>query len=424
MKKKIFLLFIVASCGAVQMFSQPANADRNMNVQEAALKAIQLDAEIAGKKTAAEKEKIQKFKAADDEFKAASDKLSKLKKDEFETTAEFNSRIEAERLKLSAKAQEQKDNYVETVYNVEKNENIPKLEKQLEEITSKSYKLPNGFYKVTVNKYNADDRYFDVSFDYYVRTVVDPKTQKKTPVWDKASLKWEIERDQAKELSPRKEKLAMECWASLFKTGGTYVFDRYEIFILDPDTKDVLFTTVFFQNKQLNAQPAVNAPSGGVFVISIAASSFLTEKKDRNAYQPVKAFDGKKDTAWTEKAPGPGIGEWIEIKFSSPVTADRILVSPGLFDTRYWIKNNRVRVMTVQLDDYTQEVVFKDQMVPQEVVLSGGQTFSRARFIIKDVYQTSQDDDTCVAEIEFYNAKKKIALDLSAFAEQLKVVPE
>ena len=93
---------------------------------------------------------------------------------------------------------------------------------------------------------------------------------------------------------------------------------------------------------------------------------------------------------------------------------------------------NRVRDMSgelggrigIELDDYGKEARFKDQMIPQEVSLSGEKTFTRARFVVRDVYRTAKDDDTCIAEIEFLIGNKKIDLDLSACADQMKVIPE
>jgi hypothetical protein len=120
-------------------------------------------------------------------------------------------------------------------------------------------------------------------------------------------------------------------------------------------------------------------------VSSIAATSMLTEKFDRNMYQPVKAFDGKPDTGWMESVPGPGIGEWIEIGFDQPVTADKLMVSPGWFDSRYWASNNRIKTMRIELDDFAIDISFKNYMTPQPVNLPGAKTFSRARFVVKEV---------------------------------------
>jgi hypothetical protein len=73
--------------------------------------------------------------------------------------------------------------------------------------------------------------------------------------------------------------------------------------------------------------------------------------------------------------------------------------------------------------DYTQDVAFIDKMAARKGKLPAAKTFSRAKIIVKDVYKRGKDDNTCIAEIEFWNAGKKLELDLSAFAEQMYVMP-
>ena len=156
--------------------------------------------------------------------------------------------------------------------------------------------------------------------------------------------------------------------------------------------------------------------------VDITSSSMLTEKYDKNMYQPVKVLDGKPDTGWMESDKGNGAGEWLEIKFEKPVTADKLVIYPGWFDKRYWEQNNRIKSLQIELDGYTQTTKFKDQMIPQEVNLDGAKTFSKAKFIIKDVYKSTKWDDSCINEIEFWNKGVKLNIDISAFADQMKVV--
>jgi hypothetical protein len=156
----------------------------------------------------------------------------------------------------------------------------------------------------------------------------------------------------------------------------------------------------------------------------ISSSSMLTEKFDKNMYQPVKAFDGKPDTGWMESVSGPGLGDWVKIGFKEPVTADKLVVSPGWFDSRYWKDNNRIKRMLITLDTYTQFVDFTDTMTPQTVDFGKARTFSNATFTIAEVFATSKDDDTALAEVEFWNEGKKLEIDLSDFADKMKVVPE
>jgi hypothetical protein len=58
------------------------------------------------------------------------------------------------------------------------------------------------------------------------------------------------------------------------------------------------------------------------------------------------------------------------------------------------------------------------------VLLGKESTFSSATFTIVDIYTTSKDDDTALAEVVFWNEGKKLEIDLSDFADKLKVVPE
>ncbi len=45
------------------------------------------------------------------------------------------------------------------------------------------------------------------------------------------------------------------------------------------------------------------------------------------SYGPEQAIDGRNDTAWC--VPGPGIGEFITVKFNQPVTVTRVEILPG-----------------------------------------------------------------------------------------------
>ncbi len=252
MKKKLLLTFAVACLLAGTAFSAPPSDKDPMDAQAAVLKAVQLDTRIKEKKSALEREKAKAFKKYEDESKAENDKLGKLKKDEFETTAEFNAKIDAQRIKLSNELREKKENYVEKVYNAERDKSIVNLEKELEDLLARSYPVPNEYFKIAIGKFNADGNYFDVEFSYYVRTDVNRGTGKKNYVWDKVPLKWEIERDKAKEVSNYKSTLVLACRASVFRLADGFVTDKYEISIVDPKTNEPLFASVFFKNRQFN----------------------------------------------------------------------------------------------------------------------------------------------------------------------------
>ena len=156
---------------------------------------------------------------------------------------------------------------------------------------------------------------------------------------------------------------------------------------------------------------------------ALFASSSQTEPTDRNAYHPVKLFDGDPKTMWIENAPGPGIGENVTVGFAQPMTADEIQFEPGCFWPEYWKQNYRVKQLEVKLDDKVFTANFNDQMVVQSLKLPSAVTFTTAVFTIKDVYPTTKWEDTAISEIAFYNQGVKIDVDYSKYKDFLKKAP-
>ena len=79
--------------------------------------------------------------------------------------------------------------------------------------------------------------------------------------------------------------------------------------------------------------PRPRAGRGGLRTLKpkrVRASSFWAKRRERHPAE--HAFDGKMKTAWNEGAPGSGEGEWIEARFSGPMTFRRIVLSTGYDD--------------------------------------------------------------------------------------------
>src|SRR5688500_5528004 len=55
--------------------------------------------------------------------------------------------------------------------------------------------------------------------------------------------------------------------------------------------------------------------------IALASSSSAAEGEDAG-----RVIDGDPGTAWTEDAPGPGIGEWLELRLEEPSRLSRLTV--------------------------------------------------------------------------------------------------
>src|SRR5437764_1344891 len=44
-------------------------------------------------------------------------------------------------------------------------------------------------------------------------------------------------------------------------------------------------------------------------------------------FSPASAMDGRDETSWCEGAPGPGIGEWLEVQIDQPV--EHVVITGG-----------------------------------------------------------------------------------------------
>lgn len=135
---------------------------------------------------------------------------------------------------------------------------------------------------------------------------------------------------------------------------------------------------------------------------SFAASSILRDA--RHTFLPDLAFDGTHMTAWNEGAEGPGIGEWIEARYSRRVTVRSVRAATG------WnaISRHRVDLFTVNahiaratllLDG--EEVATRNVAVDQrEVDFEAVNRPARSvRIRVDDVWPGSQYNDLCISEV-------------------------
>ncbi|MCL2465815.1 MAG: Hsp70 family protein [Micrococcales bacterium] len=93
--------------------------------------------------------------------------------------------------------------------------------------------------------------------------------------------------------------------------------------------------------KPSSPAPPEGAVSLNQYISSVTASSELPAT-DVLTYYAGNVFDGRLDTAWNEGAEGPGVGEWIEVTFSQPVTITQMHIANGyqknadVFDDNGW----------------------------------------------------------------------------------------
>ncbi|MBT3276031.1 MAG: hypothetical protein HN368_22980, partial [Spirochaetales bacterium] len=142
------------------------------------------------------------------------------------------------------------------------------------------------------------------------------------------------------------------------------------------------------------------------------------------------AFDGIPETSWSENVPGTGAGEYLEVSLSEPVwgleirngfkrfTADDWVFgfyrfdrdikddSAGLKD--YHTMNSRVKILSITDTRGTAlyDLALSDRRDVQTftgIFLPAG----RYRFVIKDTYEGTRWQDTCLAEITFLDLASK-----------------
>ncbi len=169
------------------------------------------------------------------------------------------------------------------------------------------------------------------------------------------------------------------------------------------------------------------------FVKKVKSSSFLEDHVsvfsdngviESASFGPNAAFDGMPETSWCENAEGYGEGEYLEVSITEPVSGvivrngfKRFTVDDWVFDSGafervvedpknglkdYFTMNSRVKSLEIRNKDGSFSAVLdlEDKRDPQAffaVDLNPG-TY---QFIIKDVYQGSKWQDTCIAEITF-----------------------
>ena len=120
------------------------------------------------------------------------------------------------------------------------------------------------------------------------------------------------------------------------------------------------------------------------------------------------ATDGSLATAWVEGVAGPGVGEWIELRFPGTIEVHSIGIDVGYDrDAEIFANNNRIKKMTLVFSNGEQvELGFADESGMQRIPLvrAPGPNIetTSVRVVIEEVYAGSAYDDTCLAEVEVW----------------------
>jgi arabinofuranan 3-O-arabinosyltransferase len=115
-------------------------------------------------------------------------------------------------------------------------------------------------------------------------------------------------------------------------------------------------------------------------VASITASSYSSWLVQLPELRPYAAFDRDLRTAWVTGAPGRSSGEWIEIRFDSPLEPDRVQITP-LLDHPF---RPLVRTIRIDTDAGSRLAELSPVETPQWIEAPKGPT-SRMRVTLVDV---------------------------------------
>lgn len=143
---------------------------------------------------------------------------------------------------------------------------------------------------------------------------------------------------------------------------------------------------------------------GEYYKLSVAeasASSVITQEGTDNS--AIKAVDGNEKSSWQEGADGDGIGENIHLTLAKPYKVKYMSFQLGNWNTQeYYDKNNRPKELEITVGDVTQSVTFPDGKVEYWIEFSKECPASEIDLVIQSVYEGSEWDDTCIAEIGVY----------------------
>lgn len=137
-------------------------------------------------------------------------------------------------------------------------------------------------------------------------------------------------------------------------------------------------------------------------ISSITASSVLTDSLSTHYARLI--CDGNTSTAWTESVDGPGIGEFITIKFNGTYKMTNMRIYAGYQKTAVLYRaNNRPKQITLTFSDGSQQVyTLTDQENAQTIKLDQAVDTQSVKITIDSVYKGTKYDDTCISEVELY----------------------
>jgi hypothetical protein len=159
--------------------------------------------------------------------------------------------------------------------------------------------------------------------------------------------------------------------------------------------------------RQVARAPAVNGETCYNMQLTlgnaqVCASSTLNQQKS-NTYGLTNLFDGDRNTAWVEGAPGNGEGQQISVSFDAPVTINEIVLINGYAkSSKSFNDNARIQNLSIQSStNISGDIALLDQSQDQSYTIKGLENVEWITFGIGSVYPGAKWQDTAISEIRF-----------------------
>lgn len=169
-----------------------------------------------------------------------------------------------------------------------------------------------------------------------------------------------------------------------------------------PDNADLL--EMLGSVEDAIAQSGAAAPVSMSGVISVTASSYLSEPNLNLYHTPERTVDGSLSTAWVEGIDGSGVGESISFTFDRTYLVSGMRINAGYQKSEelYWM-NARPASLTVTFSDGTQQTVpLRDVNARQDITFGAPVETQSIRLTISSLYEGTTYADTVISEVSFY----------------------
>ena len=151
----------------------------------------------------------------------------------------------------------------------------------------------------------------------------------------------------------------------------------------------------------LGSESDIDGSRFSVLPIQSADQSSVVVQSGSHDNTAAAAVDGKLETSWQEGVDGDGIGEWVRFNLGSTRTVQYLRLYLGNWRNYDWYRENNVpKALEIELNGQTWQVEFPYDQEPHVVVFSAPVETDYVVLRVASVYEGSQYDDTCIAEVE------------------------